>query len=57
MGIDYRAVIAVGLRRKDIENFNELRDEDDELCAGQFEDISSNCTTDMRMCWGQRSAF
>ncbi len=35
MGVDYRAVIVVGLRRRDIENF-------DEFLGGQLEEISTN---------------
>lgn len=39
MGVEYRAVIIVGLRRKDIENIEGLRDKDDEFIGG-LEDCS-----------------
>ena len=41
MGVDNRAVIIVGLRRGDIDNFDALVDEDGDLVGGQLTDCST----------------
>jgi len=41
MGVDNRAVIIVGLCRKDIDNFDTLVDEDGDLLGGQLIDCST----------------
>ena len=41
MGVDNRAVIIVGLRRGDIDNFDALVDEDGPLVGGQLTDCST----------------
>ena len=41
MGVDKRAVIIVGLRRGDIDNFDALVDEDGDLVGGQLTDCST----------------
>ena len=41
MGVDNRAVIIVGLRRGDIDNFDALVDEDGDLIGNQLMDCST----------------